>query len=95
MKAYLVADVAWKDEVARAKYAAVLSTLEKFGGRLLVAGSAVKVIEGEWKLDGLKIVEFPSRQAFNDWYHSEEYASLRELRMKYSETRLLVVDGVE
>lgn len=54
-------------------------TAEQHGGRLLVCGDRVAVIEGAWKPTNLLIVEFPDADAMNSWVGSSDYAEMVEL----------------
>jgi uncharacterized protein (DUF1330 family) len=39
-------------------------------------------------------MEFPDTDAARAWYHSDEYAPLREMRQAASRTQLIIVEGV-
>lgn len=68
-------------------------TLDEFGGRFIVHGGELTPREGEW--DGsVVIIEFPSRQAANDWYDSPGYQAILRLRTDNSQSIATVVDGV-
>ena len=54
-------------------------TAEQYGGRLLVCGDRVAVIDGAWKPTNLLIVEFPDADAMNSWVGSSDYAAMVEL----------------
>ena len=54
-------------------------TAESYGGRLLVCGDRVAVIDGAWKPTNLLIVEFPDADAMNNWVESSDYAEMVEL----------------
>jgi uncharacterized protein (DUF1330 family) len=64
------------------------------GGRYLVRGGEIDVLEGEPPAGRTVVLEFPTRQAALDWYRSEEYTSIRMLRDGAAQARLYVVDGV-
>jgi uncharacterized protein (DUF1330 family) len=40
------------------------------------------------------ILEFPSREAAETWYHSPEYQRILPLRMKCMSSNFVVMDGV-
>jgi len=55
----------------------------------------VTTLEGEWHPDkGVTIIEFPSYDQALAWYHSAEYAPLRELRQKTGRFDVILVDGL-
>ena len=68
--------------------------LEQHGGRFLVRGGNMKVVEGEWPYPRLVILEFPSREAVDTWYHSPEYQAILPLRLQGCKSNLIVVDGI-
>ena len=69
------------------------ATLAPFGGRFLVHGGDVEVVEGTWP-GHLIIIEFPSRGAADDWYHSAAYQDILALRTDNSHSDIILVDGV-
>jgi uncharacterized protein (DUF1330 family) len=64
------------------------------GGRFLVRGGAQETLEGDWRPLRLVVIEFPTAAAARDWYESEDYAPLRELRRSASDTDIVLVEGV-
>lgn len=70
------------------------ATLEPFGGRFLVHGGDVEVIENDWP-GHLIIIEFPDRQHARHWYHSPAYQAILSLRTDNSEADVVFADGVE
>jgi uncharacterized protein (DUF1330 family) len=64
------------------------------GGRYLVRGGEIDVLEGEPPPARTVVLEFPTRQAAIDWYRSEEYTAIRRLRDRAAQARLYLVDGV-
>jgi uncharacterized protein (DUF1330 family) len=64
------------------------------GGRFIVRGGAHETLEGGWQPVRLVVIEFPTAAAARDWYESEDYAPLRELRQSASDTDIVLVEGV-
>ena len=71
----------------------VMPTIEAYGGRFLVRGGELTVIEGEWPHPRLVVIEFPSRAAAVAWYHSPDYQKLLPLRLRSAAGNLVIVDG--
>ena len=73
---------------------AVVPTIEKFGGRFLARGQELEILEasGRWEPDRLVIIEFPDMAALKAWYHSAEYAPVRELRLGSASSTLAAMD---
>ena len=94
MSAYVIVQERVTDEEMFAAYRKeVLPTITAHGGRFLVRGGALSVVEGEWPLPRLVVIEFPSRDAAEGWYGSPEYQKLLPLRLKSSVGNLVIVDG--
>lgn len=94
MKAFVVAAETPKDESMFSEYGkAVPVTLEAFGGRFIVRGGNLNLLEGEWPHPRLVIIEFPSQEAAEGWYRSPEYQKIIGLRLGSTVTNLVIVEG--
>ncbi|HTK92871.1 MAG TPA: DUF1330 domain-containing protein [Verrucomicrobiae bacterium] len=47
------------------------------GGKFVVRGGGLSVLEGEWPFARTVIVEFPSRAAAEAWYRSPAYQKVQ------------------
>jgi uncharacterized protein (DUF1330 family) len=96
MPAYAIAGIDVTEPEAYAAYArGVPATLEPYGGRFVVRGGALEVIEGQWPAARTVILGFPSVDQAKAWYESEAYQALRPIRQRHARTDfLVVVDGV-
>ena len=65
------------------------------GGRFVVRGGDMEVLEGESPASRTVVVEFPDRATARSWYHGELYRAARQLREGAARARMYVVDGVE
>ena len=94
MAAYLIADVEVTDPDTYEIYKKDLpATLAEFGGRYVVRGGAVEVLEGEWTPQRLVIIEFPDMARLKAWYESPAYRPLIAIRQRAARARLLAVEG--
>jgi uncharacterized protein (DUF1330 family) len=94
MKAFIVAAETIKDQSMFSEYRkAVPATLEAFGGKFIVRGGNLKLLEGDWPDPRLVIIEFPSREAAEGWYRSPEYQEIIGLRLGSSIGNLIIVEG--
>jgi len=92
--AYVIATETVKDEATFAKYREeVPKNVTAFGGKFIVRGGALTVLEGERQHPRLVIIQFPSRTAAEDWYDSEAYQKIISLKLKSTIGNLLIVDG--
>jgi uncharacterized protein (DUF1330 family) len=83
MAAYCIFDIIQvHDEQKMAEYReGVTATVDQFGGRYIVVGGAVDLVEGTYKPVFPVVIEFPSLAQAHRWYESEAYAGLRALRL--------------
>jgi uncharacterized protein (DUF1330 family) len=95
MAAYLVAQVRIHDPQTYQRYRdAVPALVDRFGGRFLARGGELEVLEGEWPLPRLVIIEFQSRDAARLFHDSPEYQKILPLRQGASEGNVVIVEGV-
>ena len=68
---------------------------EKFGGRYVVRGGDLKVVEGGWNPKRqVVIIEFPDMDRAQSWYRSPDYAAALKIRATALDRTLLFVEGV-
>jgi uncharacterized protein (DUF1330 family) len=95
MPAYVIADVDIHDPERYREYTAMVpGTLAPFGGRFVVRGGEVEVLEGEWQPHRLVVIEFPSGDHAREWYASDVYAPAKALRQQTSAGNLVLVEGL-
>jgi uncharacterized protein (DUF1330 family) len=95
MSAYAILDVDIWDMARYQEFMqAVKPALEAAGGRYLVRGGRHKVYEGDWQPQRLVVLEFPSIEAFEAFYHGPVYLRLKAMRDQCSSARLIAVEGV-
>ncbi|BEL04187.1 DUF1330 domain-containing protein [Actinoplanes sichuanensis] len=71
----------------------IQKTMQPYGGRFLVHGSAVEVVEGEWP-GALVVVSFPDMDAAHDWYASPAYREILPLRTDHITGDVVLAEGV-
>lgn len=95
MAAYLHASIEVTDPVAYEEYRRqVPAVIAAYGGRYLVRGGAIEVLEGDAPLLRQVILEFPDMAALKAFYHSPEYRPLIAIRQRASRGRLVAIEGV-
>ena len=67
--------------------------IAQYGGRYLVRGGAVTVVEGDPGLDRVVILEFPDRAMLDAFYHGPDYAPLIAMRAGATLSRVALIDG--
>ncbi len=94
-KGYVIAQISVSDSDTYSQYIKlVLPTIEHFGGEFLVRGGRAESYEGEPPGDRHVVIQFPSYQHAQDWYHSDVYAKAKQLRMSASTSVQTIVEGV-
>jgi uncharacterized protein (DUF1330 family) len=94
MAAYVIADTLITDPQTYDEYKRQVAPLvAKFGGRFIVRGGQHEVLEGDWQVHRIVVLEFPSMEALKSWYNSPEYAPLLALRQRASSASLVAVEG--
>lgn len=96
MPAYIIVDVTILDAENYAGYVKLTpATLLPYGGKFIVRGGKTETLEGDWQPGRFVIIEFPSLERAQAWWASEEYAPAKALRQANSETKMIVVEGLE
>lgn len=73
----------------------VKAVTESFGGRYVVSGGDIELKEGDWAPTWPVLITFPSMEAANEWYASEAYRPLKELRESAGEFSAVFIKGVD
>ena len=95
MSAYVVVQVDVKDPSRYEAYKKMVPpSLEKYGGRFVVRGGQVHVMEGTWAPQRFVLIEFPSLAQAKAWWASPEYADAKALRQATAESQLIIVEGL-
>ena len=95
MPAYLIVDIRVTDAVRYEEYRKLVSpTLAAYDGRYLARGGAVKVLEGDLSPNRTVVVEFPSLARALEWWDSELYRPIRQIRYDSADCKMLLVEGV-
>jgi uncharacterized protein (DUF1330 family) len=95
MPAYVLANIEVTDSAGFAEYRKLApGSIAAFGGRFIVRGGAMQVLEGTWNPKRLVILEFPDLATIHAWYQSPEYQELVELRKRTASSDFVVVDGI-
>jgi uncharacterized protein (DUF1330 family) len=94
MPAYLVGNIRVTDPVEYEEYRArVPAVIAAHGGRYVVRGGEMAVLEGDWPGPRTVVLEFPDMQRLMAFYDSPDYAPLRALRERASVSNLIAVEG--
>ncbi len=95
MAAYVIADTAVHDPEGYEEYKALARPIaEQYGGRYLARGGELDVVDAElWAPTRMVVIEFPDLTTARAFARSAEYAPVAELRHKYADSTVVIVDG--
>ncbi|MSP96264.1 MAG: DUF1330 domain-containing protein [Betaproteobacteria bacterium] len=95
MPAYLIAEIEVTDAAAYEEYKKLTpAAIAAYGGRFIVRGGEVETKEGGWKPSRLIVVEFSTLAQARKFYDSPEYAPALAIRVKASNSRVILADGM-
>jgi uncharacterized protein (DUF1330 family) len=95
MPAYVIVETDITDPERYEQYkAASPAAVAAGGGRFLVRGGELVVLEGDWQPTRLVVLEFEDLAAAKRWYESEVYQEARMLRDGAAHLRMVAVEGV-
>jgi uncharacterized protein (DUF1330 family) len=95
MPAYLIVQGSINDEAQYQKYReAVVPLITSHGGRFLVRGGKVEVLEGTPDDRRPVIFEFPSMAALQAFWDSPDYVPVKKLRQHAASFNVWAVEGV-
>ena len=95
MVAYVISRVTINDAETMAGYMAdAPESVAAYGGQYLVRTGDIESVEAEANYDRIVVLEFPDKSKAYEWYHSEEYKALREIRWRAADAHIIVVPGV-
>ncbi|HKX26409.1 MAG TPA: DUF1330 domain-containing protein [Blastocatellia bacterium] len=95
MPAYVVVNVEVQNPVGYEDYKGLVEpSIKAYGGRYLVRGGQVEVVEGDWVPNRFVIVEFPDAARAKAWWESAEYAEAKAIRQACARTDMFIVEGL-
>jgi uncharacterized protein (DUF1330 family) len=96
MPAYVIIETAVHDPEQYERYkAASPGAVHSGGGRFVVRGGELAVLEGDWDPSRLVVLEFEDLEAAKRWYGSPEYQEAKRLRDGAANLRMVAVQGLD
>ena len=94
MPGYLIGTIDVKNHEAYKEYLSkVTDIVKKFGGEYLVRAGEYTVIEGKWDYPRNVVIKFRSYEKALEWYNSEEYKPVRQIRLDNSVGNQIIIKG--
>jgi uncharacterized protein (DUF1330 family) len=95
MPAYLISQIEVHDPKGYEEYRKLVgASLAKYGGKFIVRGGTIDVLEGNWTPKRIVVCEFESAARAREWYHSAEYKPAMDVRQKTARAQIIVVEGL-
>ena len=95
MPAYVIVETDITDPERYEQYKATSpGAVAAGGGRFIVRGGELAVLEGEWNPARLVVLEFPDLDSAKRWYESERYQDAKKLREGAAHLKMVAVEGV-
>ena len=66
---------------------------EKFGGEYIVRGGETTIVEGNWTYSRTVVIKFPSYEKALEWYNSEEYQPVKQIRLDNAVSKGIIIKG--
>jgi uncharacterized protein (DUF1330 family) len=96
MPAYVIVETEVTDPEQYEQYkAASPAAIAAGGGRFLVRGGELAVLEGDWQPSRIVVLEFEDLEAAKRWYESAAYQTAKKLREGAASFRAIAVQGVD
>ena len=95
MPAYVIADLEVTDPAGFEEYRSLVGpTVAAYGGKYLVRGGKVELLEGEWSPQRFVVIEFESMAQAKRWWSSPEYSAAKDIRQQAAKSNLIIVEGI-
>jgi uncharacterized protein (DUF1330 family) len=96
MPAYVIVETDVHDPERYERYKeASPDAVHAAGGRFVVRGGELAVLEGDWNPSRLVVLEFPDLEAAKRWYDSPEYGEAKRLREGTADLRMVAVQALD
>jgi|TARA_B100002052_G_scaffold81290_1_gene74548 uncharacterized protein (DUF1330 family) len=94
MSGYAIFNIEIKNPESYKEYVAKVKPIaEKYGGKYIVRGGEFKIMEGQWTYPRTVVIKFPSYEKALEWYNSEEYKPVKQIRLDNSVSNGIIIKG--
>ena len=94
MTGYVIAQIEVTNLEKYKEYIAKVSDIvKKYGGEYLVRGGEYKVMEGKSSYSRNVLIKFPTYEKALEWYNSEEYKPVKQIRLENSKSNQIILKG--
>jgi len=93
VSAYVIVELEVTNPEEYAAYGPLaLASVTRHGGRFIVRGGEIEVLEGQWS-PRMIVLEFESLDDVRSWYHSDDYQECLPMRLRSAKGRMIAVEG--
>lgn len=93
MPAYVIVEVDISDPEKYNAYKELTpATVQAYGGKFVLRGNPVTVLEGDWNHERLVMLKFPTREKAEAWYNCPEYQYAKSVREDAAEAKFLLIE---
>ena len=68
--------------------------VEMYGGEYVVKAGETTIVEGTWTYPRTVVIKFPSYEKALEWYNSEKYKPIKQIRLENSIGNGIIIKGV-
>ena len=95
MPAYVIVEIEIHDPDLYKSYTLLTpEIIENYQGKFLVRGGESIILEGDKSPKRVVVLEFPSLEIANSWWHSQDYSKARKIRQQAATTRMTIAEGI-
>ena len=96
MSVYFMAQIRIVDEDAYQNYLEHCDEVfARYNGRYLAVDGEPEKLEGAWDYTRSVLIEFPDKEEFDRWYHSDDYQAILKHRLSGAVCDSILVHGKE
>jgi uncharacterized protein (DUF1330 family) len=93
--AYVIGNIRVTDPATYSDYVPpALASIAQYGGMLLAAADSAELLDGGPMPERTVVLEFPDAAAARRWYRSPEYQAALPIRLRSSEGRVFLIEGL-
>lgn len=95
---YFAVTIKIEEERGRGEYGEyicqVKPIVERYGGRYIIRSEQITPLHTDWQPDRFVLIEFPTRDALNQCFDSEEYRKIAGKRINSVNSQAIIIEEV-
>ncbi|QGY42652.1 DUF1330 domain-containing protein [Maribellus comscasis] len=96
MSYYFVANIKIRDTREYQKYIDKAGEIfKKFNGEYLSVENEPQLLEGEWDYTRFVLIQFKTKEDFDEWYNSDDYQKILKHRLNAAKCDTLLIKGIK